>query len=345
MTSTVGSEKRITLSKLYLIYADYYEVKDRPISVNLRSGVFDWRNWGEHPGIVTKGKYYSNVYNWDYIVVREDEITADTMLTGLKEVGFTPLSVMPDGSGIAVPWNRYDTPPDWVTYKHPYNPWDASVPEVAPLAVLNGGPLSYGAALLFYHDYMMTGTRFTHDVKWRSKPWLFAAQDVDETRLNLYFGTAPVGHYQRDKSTFPKGGPPAMWVTLLMMLISYFLQKKSGASNTKALVTAGLVGAGTYYVTHETDWGKANLGAFDGVPGGGSFLEKNADGTTMTDVNGQPIKSGTGIGDVLTSWGATGTAKVLGTAGAVAGTGIFGSKWMPWLLVGGGIWLVTRRND
>jgi len=132
-----------------------------------------------------------------------------------------------------------------------------------------------------------------------------------------------------------------------MMIISFFTSKKSGASNTKALVTAGLAGAATYGVTHYTDWGKANLGDFDGVIPAGTTPVATSTGGTMTDVTGQLIKAGSSVAgstaDVLKSWGANGTAVVLGTA-AAAGSGLFSDmkKYMPWLLLIGGIWAVSR---
>jgi hypothetical protein len=127
------------------------------------------------------------------------------------------------------------------------------------------------------------------------------------------------------------------WLTIIMALISYFSQKKSGASNTKALLTAGLVGAGTYYVTHETDWGQANLGQFDGVPNPGATPVTDAGGTPLQDANGLQVLGGLGTtaikttGDVLKSWGGTGTAAVVGTVALANGSL---SKYIPWIIGG-----------
>lgn len=54
-----------------------------------------------------------------------------------------------------------------------------------------------------------------------------------------------------------------MWITLILALISFFVSKKNGASTTEAALTAAAVGAGTYYVTTQTDWGKSTLGGIN----------------------------------------------------------------------------------
>lgn len=146
------------------------------------------------------------------------------------------------------------------------------------------------------------------------------------------------------------------WLTIIMTLLSFFMSKKSGASNTAALVTAGLVGAGTYYVSHETDWGKANLGSFDGVtpPSAGVPLVNDGTTTPVTDpATGAPVAgnvatspgantstTGTGVFDVLRGWGATGTATVLGTAALATSSGL--QKYIPWLIGAGLAFLVLK---
>ena len=130
-----------------------------------------------------------------------------------------------------------------------------------------------------------------------------------------------------------------MWITLVMMIISYFLQKKNGVSSGKAALTAAAVGAGTYYVATQTTWGQ-NLET--SIESGWNSLT-NSDGTTVTnqdgsmatapagstprlDANGAQVYDSNGnalfnlansavktTGDVLQSWGPTGTAAVIGT--------------------------------
>jgi len=140
------------------------------------------------------------------------------------------------------------------------------------------------------------------------------------------------------------------WLSILLALLTFFTSKASGASNTKALVTAGLAGAGSYYVTHETDWGKANLGQLDGV-----IITDASANSPIVDSNGNPVldESGTtmvapiidGVGsnitDVLKSWGGAGTAAVIGTT-AAASNGLFSSANLPWLLGGIALLLVMK---
>jgi len=138
------------------------------------------------------------------------------------------------------------------------------------------------------------------------------------------------------------------WLTILLTLLSFFGSKRSGASNTRALLTAGLVGGATYAFTHNTDWGSANLGALDGVqPDLATKPVLDAAGNPVLDpATGQPLKGsipitgsttktsgGTGIWDVLKSWGATGTAAVIGTTAVASSSSL--QKWMPWFIVGG----------
>lgn len=125
------------------------------------------------------------------------------------------------------------------------------------------------------------------------------------------------------------------WFTIIMTLLSFFTAKKSGMSNTSALVTAGLTGAASYYVSHNTEWGRANLGSLDGVteadlaPG---TPVKDAQGNPIV-VGGVPVQSGGGnVWDTLGQWGGYGTAAVIGAAGASTGSGIFSSKNLPWLI-------------
>lgn len=138
------------------------------------------------------------------------------------------------------------------------------------------------------------------------------------------------------------------WLTMIMALLAFFGSKKTGASNTKAALTAGLVGAGTYYTTHETDWGKTNLGSLDGVDLSASVGPPTTvpDGDAPGGVAATPPSdrtgSSTGIFDVLKGWGATGTATVIGAGGAAAGTGIFGNKMVVYGLLALGAFLILK---
>lgn len=120
------------------------------------------------------------------------------------------------------------------------------------------------------------------------------------------------------------------WLTIFITILTFFLaggQKKE--NRTRALVAAGLAGAGSYYVTHDTDWGSRNLGEFDGVvpPITGGDIKNPADpqGPKIPAPTGQ----GSSLWSVLQSWGPGGTAAVVGTGAAVAT-----NNWLPLILLG-----------
>lgn len=122
------------------------------------------------------------------------------------------------------------------------------------------------------------------------------------------------------------------WLTIIMAILSFLASMKETKGDVvKSAMVGGLVGAGTYAVTHETTWGRENLGQFDGVIPPIDPL-KNPDGATsnmtidpvtgkvVSKVGGEltgPNAPTTGW-DVLQDWGPTGTASVIGTS-AVAG--------------------------
>lgn len=136
-----------------------------------------------------------------------------------------------------------------------------------------------------------------------------------------------------------------MLAAIILALLSYFTSKKSGASDKTAMLTAAGVGAGTYYVATQTEWGKENLDWFESPADTGGKVTSSP----VTTTGGEPVKNpdgsviGTIVGgtaDVLKEWGGTGTAAVIG-----AGTLAVSSEWrkyIPWLIVGGGILLLTR---
>lgn len=136
-----------------------------------------------------------------------------------------------------------------------------------------------------------------------------------------------------------------VWAALILALLSFFTSKKSGASDSKALLTAGLVGAGTYYVANETEWGQENLDWFS------DDKQKPSVTTTVpvTNSSGQPVKDSNGnivykvvdsAGKVLESWGGTGTAAVIG-AGAVAADDSL-RKYLPWVLIGAAFLILKK---
>lgn len=173
-----------------------------------------------------------------------------------------------------------------------------------------------------------------------TQPW--AAQDpvVCVRRMDKCYTLIHQDLDQKENETMPKGGETMPWLSIIMALLTFFTTKKSGASNTTAALAAGLVGAGTYYTTHETEWGKTNLGALDGVNLNAGVKPPTtvpvADNATGSGVVLPSDKSGssTGVFDVLKTWGATGTATVIGAGAAATGSGVFDNKYVVWGVIG-----------
>lgn len=93
------------------------------------------------------------------------------------------------------------------------------------------------------------------------------------------------------------------WLSIIMAVLTFFL---SGGANKEKRGTAALaalgVGAGTYALTHNTDWGKENLGWLDGVD-------------IRVDPSGA-VNATTGPADpVVKIPSSTGTGKQSGTSG------------------------------
>jgi len=120
------------------------------------------------------------------------------------------------------------------------------------------------------------------------------------------------------------------WLSILMALLSFFSQKRdTPEQKRKAALVAGLVGAGTYYVSHETEWGREHLGQYDGVITSaptGTEVTTNPDGTVKSGLSVTAPPSGATAWDVLKAWGPTGTAAVIGTTTIAASSDL--RKWL-----------------
>lgn len=94
------------------------------------------------------------------------------------------------------------------------------------------------------------------------------------------------------------------WLTIIITVLSFIASKKGGATTAQAAGIAALAGAGTYAVTHGTEWGRENLGRFDGVLSGTGDVvttrpvldadgnrvpKRDAAGAVIVDKDGRPI--------------------------------------------------------
>lgn len=129
-----------------------------------------------------------------------------------------------------------------------------------------------------------------------------------------------------------------MWITLILMIVSFLLTKSSTGDSKKALLTSAVVGAGAGLVTSQTEWGSelnSNFNNFVGLDdswtgfsGDGTSTDAPTSGNSVSGVgssggstNGVSASSGKGPGGLFSSlptW--------LGGA-AVAGAGAAATTW------------------
>lgn len=149
-------------------------------------------------------------------------------------------------------------------------------------------------------------------------------------------------------------------IAIIMALVSFFGSKKAGASDGQAAAIAAGAGLGTYYVANNTEWGKgivSTISEWVGLKDENGTPILNKDGTpvkappgakVVLDEAGQPVRDTNGnvmwklvdsAGNVLESWGPTGTATVIGT-GALATQ----AEEFPWLWVGVGAVAILLLN-
>lgn len=153
-----------------------------------------------------------------------------------------------------------------------------------------------------------------------------------------------------------------MWMTIIVMCVSFLLTKLSGGSDKKALGVAAIAGAGTYLAVNNTDWGADLSNSVDDMlgvtnkpdakPGSGP-----TPGRTVTgyDSDGKPIYGSTGngssaggtssgLGGLLSSiWAGLGGAgqAIVGGGAAIAATS-FLSKYGAWIVAGVGAYFLFK---
>lgn len=135
------------------------------------------------------------------------------------------------------------------------------------------------------------------------------------------------------------------WLSIISFIVTFLFQKSKGKSTSAALLSGAAVGAATYFLADPSNpdnlfkigvdsGGTAAAGAEVVKPAGEVVTGSTAG---ITDVLGKTV---TTAGSVLSSWGGTGTAAVIGTT-ALATSSSF-SKYLPWILGAGAILLLSR---
>lgn len=137
-----------------------------------------------------------------------------------------------------------------------------------------------------------------------------------------------------------------MWLSLFIALITYLLSPKdTSAQRKRALLNAAVAGGATYALTQYTDWGQEVSNSFDGAIGVGNTVgDSEGEHSTRPVTIGSPGTGTAGpsrsLWSTLTSWGAAGTAAVVGVTGAAVGGS--STNWLPILLLAGGAILLLR---
>lgn len=135
------------------------------------------------------------------------------------------------------------------------------------------------------------------------------------------------------------------WLSIIMAIVSFLTSlKKNPGDKGKAVAVGALAGLGTYYVSHETEWGQSTLGPMDGVvptPAASGNDVTLPDGTTTpathTTVPSATNGQTTGVWDAIKSVGPAGVAATVGAVGIA--TGAFDwKKFLPWIIGGVVLW-------
>lgn len=153
-----------------------------------------------------------------------------------------------------------------------------------------------------------------------------------------------------------------MWVTLILMIVSFLLTKSSTGDSKKALLTSAAVGAGAGLITSQTDWGSelnSNFNNFVGLDdswtgfsGDGTSTDAPTSGNSASEVgssggstNGASASGGKGSGGLFSSLPAWLGGAAAAGAGAAATSWSLKNipKWAWWTAGGLGIyWLFFK---
>lgn len=134
------------------------------------------------------------------------------------------------------------------------------------------------------------------------------------------------------------------WVSIISAIITFFLSKSSGKSTAAAALTAGAVGLGTYYLadpSNPDNLFKIGVDSSKTAPAGAEgaqiVVPSSTVGSTLSSAYGQTVDA---AGKVLTSWGPTGTAAVIGTTALATNSDL--TKYVPWILGAAALWILFK---
>lgn len=132
------------------------------------------------------------------------------------------------------------------------------------------------------------------------------------------------------------------WMSIVIWLASFLMSKSSGASNGKAALIATGAGLATYYLADPANKDNVlgiSFGDNKATPGSPAATLPGA--TVDTSTLGSFGKTAVSeVGSTLRSWGPTGTLGVI--AGTTAVTSGRSSKYVPWAIGLGALYILTR---
>lgn len=130
-----------------------------------------------------------------------------------------------------------------------------------------------------------------------------------------------------------------MWLTLIVMLLSYLMQpRNTAAERRRALVGSLAAGAVTYGVTEYTDWGQQNLAPIDKAIGDFVLPEKSTVGASGT---------GGGTGTLGTATSSLAGVVKAATPLLAVGAGVSllkDNKWLLPALLAGGVYFLSQAG-
>lgn len=130
------------------------------------------------------------------------------------------------------------------------------------------------------------------------------------------------------------------WLSIAMWLISFLVSKSSGASTAKAAMIATGAGLATYYLADPANSENIlGLQTSDKVDSG-SPTETTQPSVPKTSTGSWGQTAVSTVGDVLKSWGPTGTIGVV--AGTTALTSSSVPSWLKWVGAGALALIILR---
>lgn len=138
------------------------------------------------------------------------------------------------------------------------------------------------------------------------------------------------------------------WLTIISFILSFIMQKKAGKSTGAAALGAAGIAAATYFLADPSNPDNLFKIGVDSTKTASATAGTVGESTNLAAAATTVAGQGTGwsgtvgktvdtVGGVLKDWGPTGTALVVGTAGAAAS-----GDWVKWGLIAAAAYLIIK---